>query len=250
MLMTIPFSGEQDFECIESSLGELIWRIDDPTTSSELLDDLELHVQHCAACRLQMSLQREVASGLRDGRLTMLAPSIARPSWAPWSSGVGAMALAACLALIFILPPVQSNEALVMRGDDSPVVVSPLPDVVIHDRTPQITWTKLDRATQYRVSVRDVDGDYQWSGETTSNSISISENAALPSSSRLRIRVETIPAHAAPDGGLQSSFRTGDWREFVDFRLGSAPRSLRFGALLGSLGLLVGLTSLLRFRRW
>ena len=248
MLITFPSSGELDFECIESGLGELIWRIDDPTTSPELLEQLELHVQHCAACRLQMSLQREVASGLRDGQLTVHDSSIARPSWAQWSSGAGGLALAACLALIFILPPVQPNDAMILRGDDDPVVESPLPDVVIHDRTPQISWTKLDRATKYKVSVRDIDGDYQWSGETTSNSISVADISALPPSSRLRVRVETVPAHAAPDGGLQSSFRTGSLREFVGFRLGSAPRRLRYGALLGSLGLLVGLASFLRFR--
>jgi hypothetical protein len=248
MLITSLFSGETDLECIESSLGELLWQIDDPALAPDLATQLELHIRHCAACRLQISLQRDVESGLRNGQLKIHASLNDVPAWVRPVSGFSGLALAASLALIFIIPPSLPNSNMVVRGGDDPEIISPLPDVVIHDRTPHIQWTTMERANKYRVSVRTVDGQYSWSSETTAAEVTIPDESHLPASARLRVSVEPIPAHAAPDGAIRSSFRTGSWREFLGFRVGAAPREILAGALLGGLGLLIGLATLLKHR--
>ncbi len=240
--------GGYQHECIEPGLGEQIWRVDDPTTSPGLRSEIELHLRHCAACRLRSSLERDVADGLRDGRLSVSAPTAIRPSWARWTTGAGAAALAACLALIFLLPPRGAVDDMLLRGADDVAVTAPRPDEVVLDRTPAIRWTALERANSYRVTVRDVDGDYAWTGETTDTELSIPDSDPLPSSARLRIEVVPTPAVAAPDGGLRSSFRSGSMGEFLGFRAERSHPGVKLGALLGGLALLIGGIAAIRQR--
>lgn len=246
MRMQIPSSGERDFECIDPGLGAQIWRLDDPTTAPGLRDRLDLHVRHCADCRLALAVAREAGEGLRAGRLVVAGPLL--PAWIRWTGGLGAGALAACLALVFLLPPRPAGDSPLLRGTGAPAVTSPAPDTVIRDRTPEIRWTPLEHAVRYRITVREVGGDYAWQGESVTPAFALPSGADLPVSSRFRVDVEPVPAHAAPGGRLQSSFRTGSWGEFVDFRLGAAPPALLAGALAGLAGLLAGAYGLFRHR--
>lgn len=245
--MRNPSSGERDYECIDPGLGEQIWRIDDPATPPDLSRRLVAHVRHCADCRLHLALTRDLAAGLRDGTLAAEVAA-GSPAWARWTGGLGGLALAACLALVFLLPPAPAGEDRLLRGADAPAVTAPVPDAVILDRTPVVRWTPVERATRYRVSVREVGGDFAWSAETSGNEIAVPAAATLPRAARLRVDVEPVPAHLVRGGRLQSSFRTGGWNEFLGFRLQAAPAGLLVGAIAGLAGLLAGGLGVLRHR--
>jgi len=247
--MTIqnPSSGDRIYECIDDGLGSQIWRLDDPTTNPELQERLRLHVRHCAACRERLAVTRHTAAGLADGSLSLTPAATPRQAWPVWLSGAGAAALAACLALVFLLPPRTAGDGLILRGEGDAAILAPKADTVIRDRTPEIRWTPVDKARGYDVTVREVDGDYRWEGRSAAPSLTLPDDAGLPSSARFRVEVTPEPAHLGSDG-LRTSFRTGTWSEFLDFRLRAAPRPLVPGALLGALALLVGLAARLRPR--
>lgn len=247
MAMTNLETYHPDYECIDPELGAELWRLEDPDTDDELRSRLGRHLRHCAACRQRNALSRVVAEGLRDGRLT-LRPVAAGASWAIWSQGLGAGALAACLALMLALPPRLPATALTMRGGDGPVVTAPLPGSVILDRTPVLRWTAVAPATRYHVTIREVGGDYQWQGETTAPEIAVPAGARLPRPARLRASVEPVPAYVVPDGALQFSFRTGTLGEFALFRLTAASRPVLIGVFLGTLGLMIGTIGRARVR--
>ncbi|HPF36774.1 MAG TPA: hypothetical protein P5571_11000 [Candidatus Krumholzibacteria bacterium] len=241
-----PSSGERNFECIEPDLGAQTLLIDDPATDSELKSRLTHHVAHCADCRLRVALARDMAAGLRSGLLQ--APEDGTPAWVRWTGGLGGLALAASLALVFLLPPSPPGSGRIQRGADDPHVTAPVADSVIRDRTPVLRWTPVDRATGYRVSVREVGGGFVWEAETSTPEIGLPAAAVLPPSSRLRVDVEPVPGHLVRGGRLQSSFRTGSWDEYLPFRFGAAPRVVLAGALAGLAGLVVGLFGLMRGR--
>lgn len=234
-------------ECIDPSLGDQLWQMDDPNVAADLRTRLVIHVRHCATCRLRRSVVREVGEGLRAGRLTLAAP-VRRPAWTLWTSGAGALATAACLALIFALPPRLATDGLVMRGADEPRIFSPLSGVVIADPTPTIRWTAIPRATNYRVSVREIGGSYEWSTETAQHDAAVPAGAPLPVSARLRVTVEPVPAHLAPAGGMHASFRRGSWPEFVGYRITAAPPAVLVAAIAGLLMMVFGLLAA-RYRR-
>lgn len=248
MLAVNPGAGGFDYECIDPSLGEHLWRLDDPTTAADLQTRLQRHLRHCSVCRQRVALSRTVAEGLQDGRLVIRPMQADRRVWSEWSLNLGVGVLAACLALVFVLPPRLPGLDLVMRGGNGPFIAAPLPGSVVLDRTPVIRWTRIERASSYRVSLREVGGDFQWSGETTSPEVSLPASARLPVSARFRVGVEPVPAHLVADGALQTSFRTGTWREFAAFRLGAAPPAILIGALAGALALMVGAMGWLRTR--
>lgn len=229
-----------DYECIDPTLGDQIWRLEDPATATDLRTQLATHVRYCAACRLRRSLVEEVSGGLREGRLSLRVP-VRHPAWTMWTTRVGALAAAACLALIFVLPPRLATDGLVMRGDDEPRIIDPLAGTVIADHTPTIRWTAIPRATAYRVSVREIGGSYAWHTETSQNDAAVPADAPLPASARLRVTVEPVPTHLAPAGGLQASFRSGSWREFIGFRVMAAPPLVLVVAVGGMLTTMVGI---------
>ena len=245
-------SDRTHYECIDSSLGGELWRLDDPETPRDMIARLERHCEFCSACRLRRDLGAHLSSGLKAKRLTL---PVARPSSRArilfrWATGAGATALAAGLTMIAILPPVSSRVFLHTRApDDAPAVTRPVSEEIIAGGNPSLAWTPLEGAREYEVSVRSVDSEFEWTGTTASADIAVSDEVALPQGQRYRVTVTPTPSYAAPSGSLRSTFRTGNLRAVAAYRLASGSRSGRFVGLAGALALLTGVLGMVVTRR-
>jgi hypothetical protein len=246
-----PNGGE--YECVDPILGSELWRLADPSCPDELRDRLETHVAFCADCRLQLAVDRKAVEILRDEGLVDLPQPVASgrsgDKLSGWTTGVGATALAAGLALLLLLPPGAPHESLTLRGDDGPVIERPVADEVVFGREPTLRWTPLPGATRYNVQIEAVAGDYRWSTMTETPTASVPHDRALPPESRFRISVAAIPAHVAPDGALRSSFRTGGAGAWLAHRLRHGAAAARALGGLGLLGMLAGVAGLIRWQR-
>lgn len=231
----IPRDG---YECVDPELGGELWRLDDLGTDDALRGRLEAHISICARCRLQLATEERARTGLRNGRLT-LRGGRPRSRITPLSlGGAGALALAAGVALVLLLPPRALEEDLVLRdGTGRPVITRPVPGEVVRGDKPCIEWTPIEGATAYRVTLRQVDGAYEWAHETTGPPACVPADAALATSARYRVVLETVPGYLAPGGGHHTSFRTGTLGEFLRYRLDAAPGWV---LILGALGTLLG----------
>jgi len=246
-----------DYECVEPELGELLWQYDLPETGPDLQQRLENHLVVCDACRLSQGMGKKVASGLSDGSLR-LPPTAVRPlprrragrsAIARTSLGaVGGLALAASLALILWLPPLPVDHDLISRDDPAAAFfLRPVEGEVILDTTPTLSWPPIAGATRYRVTLQDPDGGYHWQGTTQATALTVPETDAAPDQARFRAVLEPIPADLAQPEGISVSFRTGDLRTYLGFRLGSAPAWVLWMGLVG--GGLLATTGLLNLRR-
>lgn len=225
-------------ECIDPELGNRLWLLDTPDCPEELAARLDHHLRYCAACRLRQAVAERVEAGLRDGSL-VVRPDF-RGRFAAWSGGLGAVAVAAGLAVLLLLPPRAPHEALVLRGEDGPIIESPVPDEVVRGERPTIRWTPLAGATRYEVRVSAVDGGHDWSVSTRVAETAVPETDPLAPGTRYRIRVEPVPGHLAPDGALRSSFRTGSTGAWLRYRLERGAPAGRWLGGAGLLGLLAG----------
>ncbi|MBC8426281.1 hypothetical protein H8E07_19365 [bacterium] len=231
----IPQDG---YECVDPDLGGELWRLDDPETNRALRGRLEVHVSICARCRLQLATEDWTRSGLRSERI-VLRGERSRTRITPLHlGGFGAMALAAGIALVFLLPAGTLDKDMLVRGNpEQPAITRPIPGEVVHGNKPRIEWTPIADATSYRVTLRQVDGSHEWSHETTDPQACVTDDALLATSARYRVLLETVPAYLASGGGLHSSFRTGTTGEFMRYRLGTAPA---WAIALGALGAILG----------
>lgn len=237
------------YECIEPTLGEQIWRLGAPDCPAELRPRLEAHLRHCAHCRLELAIERRVGAELETGGLR-ISPGRGGSRKAAWFSGAGVAALAAGLALLLLAPPRAAHQDMIVRGDDQPAIERPVPDEVVRGGRPQLRWTELAGANRYQVRITMVDGGYTWTSTTTEPQAAVPEGMELPVGARFRAEVEPIPAHAAPDGALRTSFRTGDAGEWFSYRLRRGAPAGRWLAGAGVLGALTGLgLGLLNLRR-
>lgn len=231
------------YECVDPELGDELWQLDDPGSDAALRGRLEAHLSVCAGCRLLRAAEARTREGLREGRLVL--HDDARPRRLPWTlGGGGALALAACLALVLLGPPRAPGDDLRLRADgDRPAITRPVSEEVVLGERPHVAWTPVEGATAYRVTLCSVDGAHEWAHETDASSLRVPEDAGLASSARYRILLETVPAHLA-GGGVRSSFRTGTLGEFLRYRFGAAPLWVlllgAFGAGLGGLGIASG----------
>jgi len=164
------------------------------------------------------------------------------------ASGIGA-ALAAGLALLVLMPPSAPHEQMTLRGDEGPSIERPVAEEVVLDRRPTVRWTALPRARTYAVTVEAVGGDYRWTTNTDTPEATVPAGEELPTDTRFRVSVEPVPAHAAPDGALRSSFRTGDPAAWFGHRLRHGADLARGLGTVGFLGFAAGLAGLLRLRR-
>jgi len=247
--MPNPHGSESGYECLDPTLGAELWRLADPDCPDELRSRLETHVKFCADCRLKLAVEHGTATGLRDGSLDLTLGANWRSRPAVWTTGLGAAALAAGLALLILMPPRAPHEQLTLRGDDGPTIERPVADEVVLDRQPTVRWTALAGATRYDLRVEAVEGDYRWSVSTDNPEATIPREHSLPAATRFRVRVEPVPAHLAPDGALRSSFRTGSLGAWFGHRLS---HGVDAGRALGGVGLaafMAGLVVLLRSRR-
>lgn len=232
------------YECVEPALGDLLWQYDAPKTDPDLRQQLDNHLSVCAACRLEHAVQEKMVASLESGRLQVGEPrdhqraegALARLSLAAkplaWTA---TLAMAACLVLIFVLPPRPGEGERIVRGDgDVPRFLRPVAGEVVLDRHPRLSWTPIPHATRYRLTLLQAGGDFEWSGETDGTDLLVPESAALPLAARMRAILEPIPAHLAPAAGISVSFNTGALDAFVAYRLRAAPPAVK---LLGWLGI-------------
>ena len=241
--------SDEGFECLDPTLGNELWRLADPDCSAEVRGRLETHATFCADCRLRLAVERHAAAGLRDGSLALAPDADGRGRLALWTTGLGAAALAAGLALLVLMPPAAPHEQLTLRGDEGPAIERPVADEVVFGREPTVRWTPLDGATRYDLRVEAVDGDYDWSISTDTPAATVPGDRSLPADTRFRVRVAPVPAHLAPDGALRSSFRTGGLGAWFGHRLRHGADSGRALGGMGMLGIVVGLAVLMRGRR-
>jgi hypothetical protein len=234
------------YECVDPDVGEEMWRLGAPALDAALRRRLETHLTVCDACRLRRAVERRVAEGLSDGTLSLPArrrgPRAARA--VAWG---GALAAAAGLALMMILPPRARDGDRLVRGPGDPQFRRPVEGEVVRGGRPTLSWAAIEGATAYRIVVDEVGGDHAWRGETAGLSIDVPAAVELPASRDYRAFLEPVPADLAQPGGVSVSFRTGDTLEFLVYRLAASPWVARAFVLAGLLGLGAGF--LLGFRR-
>ncbi len=99
---------ETPFECVDPDVGAQLWRLEQGDADPQLRATLEAHLSVCHACRLLVRLDETAHDLGRRGRLRAAAASAgapaahrarARDAWMP------ALALAASLVLLLVLPP-------------------------------------------------------------------------------------------------------------------------------------------------
>lgn len=239
----------ESYECVESELGKELWKYDMPGIDSGLKRRIEAHLTVCDACRLSRAIERKVAVGLRDGGLKVGRPALprSRPGFARLRRGsflgaAGVFAMAAAFILLFLLPPSvpdqagTSRSALLRPGFDRPVEREVVREVGI-----RFSWRPIEGATRYRIAVREVEGPYEWSGETNGTSVRTPVENPLPAGKRFRALLQPVPADLARPGDTSVSFRTGTKGEVLLYRIGASPVPVR---LLASIGLFLLLVSL------
>lgn len=236
-------------ECVEPWLGEQLWKLDAPGTDAKLLGRLEHHLGICAFCQFALSVQENLARGVRDGTWDLSGET--RPSEHPLGAGVGRRArlgrmlaaagsvgVAASLALILILPPGERPPAGIVRDGEQPArFLRPLPGEVVVVGHPRLSWTPIPGATGYRLTLQEVGGPYLWRGETTATQIQTPDTEPLPPESRIRAYLQPIPADLARTGDVSVTFRRDDLAEYAWYRLGAAPAWISWLGLLGVLSL-------------
>jgi hypothetical protein len=153
------------------------------------------HLASCPACRDHLV---ELHALLRDGavarELARLAPRArtARRRPVRWTITIGAAA-AAVIALV-VVPPLVRNAGIdplrdhpgVERGA-VPMLVSPRGEITAR---PEFRWSPVPEATQYRITVFDVEGGLVWSGETADSSGALPPDAVITPGAPYWWRVE------------------------------------------------------------
>ncbi|MEN8005842.1 MAG: hypothetical protein ABFS42_02460 [Candidatus Krumholzibacteriota bacterium] len=248
----VPWQDE-GYECLEPEIGKNLWRLDLPELAADERRLLADHVGICDACRLQRDLESKIGRGLADGSLLLpadLAGCTAPSRGSGWMSGwrslgsVGAVAVAASLALAFILPPVPRDQGLVSRSGAEPGFIRPVEGEVVSPKPLRIIWDSIPGATSYELWVEDLDRKFQWRAETHDNFLTMPADIRIPNPADFRIMLTPVPGDLAPPGGVNVSFRTAGFGDFVRYRLTAAarpPRLLFIGGLAAVLGSVIGL---------
>ncbi len=240
--------SNHELECLDPVLGDQLWQLSTSDCPSGLRTRLEHHLTYCAACRLQQAVERGIETGLRNGDLVLPAPVPRFARVANWTVACGTTALAAGLVLLFVLPPAAPHDGMVLRGDDGPAIERPVPDEVVRGGRPTLRWTPLAGATRYEVRVTAADSDHTWTTSTREPVATVPPGEDLPLDMRFRARIEPVPAHLAPAGGIRTSFCTGSTRKWLSYRLRHGHTPGRWLGGVGLAGLLAGMIGLLARR--
>ena len=211
------------YECVDPELGAYLAELGDADPDPDTQRDLHNHLLICDACRLQQAARKRIAAGLQDGTYhldgadTSLIDRYRPPRWSAW------LALAACLALVFVLPPRPLNEPGPSRAPDSDFAMTrPVEGEYLLAGSPRLAWHPLAEASGYRITVASTDGTYRWQETTRANEIRIPADVPLPAQTRFLALLEPIPADLGPDGGLSVSFRTTSTQAWIWYRLQAA----------------------------
>ena len=237
--------GFADLECVEPGLGARLDAIDDETADGAFRRALRHHLLICDACRLRQAARQRIAAGLQDGtyRLPGSDEAVGRqhrpPRWSAW------LALAACLALVFILPPRPRQDAGPGRGADATGFVRPVEGERILAGGAELTWRPVAEASAYRLSVTSTDGAYRWEQTARTTRATVPAARPLPPHTRFLAVLEPVPADLGPAGGIAVSFATASPAAVLWYRLRAAPPALQ---VLLPVALVLALTLTLRRR--
>jgi hypothetical protein len=231
------------YECVEPELGDRLWCLDDPSAAAAEVDRLRAHVTICHACRLQIALDERLEQSLRrqgaEGTIPFVSPRSKGLRWRRPVSRGSVTLLAACLALVFLVPP--RLDVLSVRGGGDWGIMRPVPGEVVATVTPKITWQPLEDARSYQVTIAGEQTNFLWQVETDALEIQVPESAHLPKPGRFRVTVSPIPAYLAPPTGASSWLRTGTFPAHVGYRITAAPRWIYWLGLLALAALAAGL---------
>lgn len=240
-----------DYECIDESLGQEIWRLDDPETTAEVLDRLQGHLEFCAHCRSIRLIHNSLESGLKSGELKIQSPQPVgwiRPL-AQVSSWMGGVAAAAAVVLMFVQVPVPLlDNQLVRRGSD-PEITRPVADEIISNRRPVIQWENVEGANRYRVEVTAVGSDFTFSQTVETPEVKIPADQTLPGETRFRVNIQPVPIHLVKNGGYNSSFKTAKAGEYTRYRWSMRSELSRTLGWAGMGGFALGVLGLIGLRR-
>jgi len=217
------FHVNSSWECIDPAVGSCLWELEVGKTTEDRRRELQAHMQLCDACRLDTALADRLEQGLQAGELVL--PSAGRRVWwqrSATQASVGSALIAACLALLILLPPAPSGDFVQLRGEsDKPHFISPVEGEVVVPSNTVMTWQPVDGATGYEVVLTDVAGGYRWIGTTRETQLNLP--ALAPVGQTLRAVLITMPADLVSPGRVSVSFSTGNWFHLVKDRLFKAP---------------------------
>jgi hypothetical protein len=153
------------------------------------------HLAGCPLCRAHLvELHALLADGAVARELARLAPRDRATDRrrTRWTIVAGAAA-AAVLALVFVPPLVRNAGVDPLRDHPGvergavPLLVSPRGEVTAR---PEFRWSPVPEATQYRITVFDVEGGLVWSVETADSSAALPPDAAMTPGTSYWWRVE------------------------------------------------------------
>lgn len=240
------------FECVDPSVGQELWRLQQPDLDPALRATLEAHLAACHACRLMVRLDAKAQELARAGRLDSLdaGPAVrarhpllghARSPWA------AALPLAASLVAMLALPPRPITQEQTARGPDLVRFTRPVEGEVVSTRRPELRWTPIPAASGYAVELRDREGRPVWTGTSTVPELRVPEEAALMPGREYRALLSVRPADLAPLAPASVGFRRDSFGSMVLHRVRWAHPLLQAAAAV-SLALLL-LASLTGARR-
>jgi len=155
----------------------------DRALSAEHRATVEDHLALCDECRREL---RDINSILRNTRpkrrrLARMGP---------------AAAAAAAIILMIAVPRGPSPSDVEPAHRDAPVSVDQRPSIGVATVIPDqpgaylLSWSRIDRADRYRVSIFDATGTVAWRTETRDTSAILPPSAGLTSESRYLWRVD------------------------------------------------------------
>jgi hypothetical protein len=242
--------GDLAYECIDQDLGQNLWRLDDPQSAPEIVDRLQAHLEFCSYCRTLRLIQDRLAPGLKEGDLAInisAAERWGRPA-ARLTTWLSAAAATAAVVLVFLQAPQPAGNGLVLRSGSAAGITCPVPDEVVHGNRPVIRWDSVDGANKYLVNIIAVQSNYSCTISAENPEVKIPQEQSLPADTRFRVNVQPVPTHLVADGGLNSSFRTGNTSEFAAYRWSCRSTLARMLGWAGLGGLALGVLGLVGLR--
>lgn len=203
------------FECVDPAVGGQLWQLERMDVDPSLRSLLEAHVAACDACRQIVQLDGRVQALVREGHLREPIRGSRRrrlvPSAPRRAVPIAALALAASLILLVVLPPRPIADTGPTRGPTGSRFTRPVEGEIVATRRPVLRWTPIDDVTEYVVELRDRDGRTVWTGESDVPEIRVDESAGLGSGREYRALLSVRPADLAPPVPASVAFRSGSW---------------------------------------
>jgi|GEM_PF-2166845 len=232
------------YECLEPALGTCLWELERDDTPGDRRARLQAHLDLCEACQWDRAVAVRLEAGLTAGTLhlphTEATPGRRRTRW-PHPAALassGAALIAACLVLMMILPPAPTGDQVTLRtGESAQGFLRPVEGEVVHAGSMILSWTPVEGATSYRVTLRGVDVDFQWEETTHGTELKIPRLDLDPAEQQLQAVLTPVPVDLVPAGRISVTFRTGSQTQVAIDRLTKAPLWLNLLWMVG-LGLL------------